>query len=164
MPQTSFTERLERIERAQGRPITERILIGLSEEQEAESKGKGKSKANKIRHSHPGRAGLPLRFIAGFTLMFTTFYMMSQMTLIDAWLIGMEAVAPYIEMVRIAVGIGVVAVMLFFAFKLHRAAFRILSEPARLPFAIGMVAGLALGAGPSEFTDTMMAQLNLEQR
>lgn len=160
MPQTSFAERLQRIENAQGQSVKDRTLIGLSEDLEAEAQKKPqKAKAPRKK----GGSMLPLRFVGGFALMFTTFYGLTQMNLIDDQLSAIEALAPHMTLLRAGVGVLVIALMLFFAFKLQRAAFRVLSEPARLPFAIGMVAGLALGIGPVEFADELVAQLSVTQ-
>lgn len=163
MPQTSFAERLQRIENAQGQSVKDRMLVGLSEELEAEADPKSKSKGKVARKRKGKSKGLPLRFIAGFGLMFGTFYGLGQMPLIEGTLADIDVVAPHIDIVRAGIAVMVIGILIFFGFKLQRAAFRVLSEPARLPFAIGMVAGLALGMGPTELTDGMLAQLSLDQ-
>ncbi|MEO3414019.1 hypothetical protein AAFO92_05105 [Roseovarius sp. CAU 1744] len=159
MTQSSFTERLKRIEAAENRPVTERILVGVAEEAIPKADEKKKRKSGR----RGGAAALPLRFVMGFALMFLTFQLMGEMKGINNWLNGVEPLVPYTNMAMAAIAISIAAVMLFFAFKLQRAAFRLMTEPGRLPFAIGMVAGIALGLGPTEFADGMMAQLHLDQ-
>lgn len=163
MTQSSFTERLQRIEKTQGQSAHDRLLVGVADEVVQQATPKKDKKSARTSPRGKSGAALPFRFGAGFALMFATFWGMGQMNDVHSWLNGVEALSPYSNPVMAAIAIGIVAVMLFFAFKLQRAAFRVLTEPARLPFVIGMVAGLALGAGPTEFADGMMAQLQLDQ-
>ena len=163
MTQASFTERLKRIEAAEGRPVTERILVGVVEEAAPKASKKKAENPGQATRGRTNAAGLPIRFVMGFALMFATFWVMGEMNGIHNWLNGIEPLVPYTNPVMAAIAIGILAMLLFFAFKLQRAAFRVLTEPARLPFAIGMVAGIALGLGPTEFADGMMAQLQLDQ-
>ncbi|MFD1159490.1 hypothetical protein [Roseovarius aestuarii] len=151
MAQTSFTERLERIEMSRGQPASARLLAGISEEQK---KLETKPKAG------GGRAGFkPMRFVVGFALMYAGMMVVSRMTEINGWLGHSDIFAPFATPVMAGIAIAIVFLMLFFAFKLQRAAFRVLSEPARLVFASGMVLGFALGFGPAEFSESVMAQL-----
>ncbi|WP_306116365.1 MULTISPECIES: hypothetical protein [unclassified Roseovarius] len=165
MTQSSFTERLQRIEKAQGKSAHDRLLVGVADEIVQEATPKKAKKPAKAARPAKGAGGLlPLRFVVGFALMFATFWVMGEMRDIHGWLNGFDVLTPYTNPLMGAVALGIAAVMLFFAFKMQRAAFRVLSEPARLPFVIGMVAGLALGAGPTEFTDEMVAQLQVAQQ
>lgn len=159
MVQTSFAERLQRIEKAQARPIQERILAGVSEEVDKQaSTGKSKS-AKKPARVSGSATGKPIRFIAGFLLMFASFVLVRRMADIHLLLDASEMLAPFTSTIMAAIAVSVIFVLFFFAFKLQRAAFRVLSEPVRIPFALGMVIGLAVGLGPTELADTMMAQL-----
>lgn len=160
MVQTSFAERLQRIEKAQARPVHERVLAGISEEIDKPANAKA-SKAAKTAGGRAGSsAGKPMRFCAGFLLMFASFLLVRRMADIHLLLDGSEMLAPFTTTIMAAIAVSVIFVLLFFAFKLQRAAFRVLSEPVRIPFALGMVIGLAAGLGPTELADTMMAQLH----
>lgn len=164
MTQSSFTERLQRIEKTQGQSAHDRLLVGVAEEVVAQATPAEDKKPRKA--GRPARTGgglLPLRFAVGFALMFATFWVMGQMSDIHAALQDIDMLSGYTNPVMAAVAIGIAAVMLLFAFKLQRAAFRVMREPARLAFVTGMVAGLALGAGPTDFADDMVAQLQLSQ-
>lgn len=163
MTQSSFTERLQRIEKAQGQSARDRMLVGVADEVMAEATPAKKKKRARQSGGATAKGGLTIRFAAGFALMFATFWVMGRMNGIHSWLKDAEPFTPFTNPVMAAITIGIASVMLFFTFKLQRAAFRVMKEPARLPFVIGMVAGLALGAGPTEFSDSMMAQLQIAQ-
>ncbi|WP_299844281.1 hypothetical protein [uncultured Roseovarius sp.] len=156
MVQTSFAERLQRIEKAQSRPVTERMLAGVSEEVEKQISSK-KSKAG--GKSAGMGVGKPIRFGAGFLLMFASFMLVRRMSDIHLLLDGTDILAPFTSTIMAGIAVAIIFVLIFFAFKLQRATFRVLSEPARIPFALGMLIGLAAGLGPAELADTMMAQL-----
>ncbi len=167
MTQSSFTERLQRIEKTQGQSARDRLLAGVAEAAVAQATPDEDKEDKKARKTaRPARTGgglLPLRFAVGFALMFATFWVMAQMSDIHAALKDIDMLSGYTNPVMATVAIGIAAVMLLFVFKLQRAAFRVMREPARLAFVTGMVAGLALGAGPTDFADDMVAQLQLSQ-
>lgn len=155
MVQTSFTERLQRIEAGQDRPMKDRILAGISDEQRKMERAPQEAAAAKV----PRKGFKPFRFVVGFALMFAGMKVVSNMSAIDSWLDASDQLAPLAMPAMASIAISIVFLMLFFAFKLQRAAFRVMSEPGRLVFALGMVLGLSVGLGPSEFTDVVMAQL-----
>ena len=159
MSQTSFAERLERIEASQDRPMKDRILAGISEEQRRMETATPQKAAKKPARRRRNIRIMP--FIVGFALMYAGMMVSTNMTAIDAWLATSDQFAPVAKPVMIGIGISVIFLMLFFAFKLQRAAFRVLSEPGRLVFATGMVLGLSVGMGPTDFTDVMMARLDI---
>ena len=156
MLQTSFAERLQRIEMSQSMPVKEKLLAGISEELEREARGE---KPTNARGSSSSFIGKPIRFVAGFVLTFACFLAVRRRSEIEHLLEANELLAPFMTIITSGMIVAGAFLALFFAFKLQRAVFRILSEPARLPFALGIVAGLALGLSPAEFTDTVMAQL-----
>ncbi len=160
MAQASFAERLERIERTQHAPLKDRMLVGLSDVQIEQETHPSKRKGKKIR-SKKRRLGpeVPLRFLAGFTLMFTCFLVLAEMDTIQTLVDSTPVIADFSQYTMIGIAGAVVATMLYFAFKLQRAAFRVMREPGRLPLAIGMVLGFAIGFEPVQFSDTMMEQV-----
>ena len=160
MVQSSFTDRLQRIGHTQHQPVAQRMVAGVSEASQSKpSKDKTAGKAAKVPKSSKSGGSLTLRLVAGFGLMFISFQALSRMNAAQAWLEGSAGLAQYASMIMVGVAAFFVFVMLFFAFKMQRAAFRVMSEPWRMPFAIGMVLGFAMGIGPMEFTDSMLAQL-----
>lgn len=154
MAQSSFAERLVRIEKNQHLSVEDRMLIGLSQQKNGRRTKSGFGKA---------KSGLEklARIMAGFVLLFATITVLRRMSAIRDWLSGMEIPAPVEAHMTTGIAVFAGIVMLFFAFKLNRASRRVISEPARLPFAIGMLCGLAAGLGPTETISLVLAQVGL---
>ncbi len=137
MTQASFAERLKRIEASGGEIV---MHVGIAEE------GNAAPSQNKVRAS----SGV-LRFVFGAALMFVVSRLLLDMNAVQAWVDRSPVLLPYENGVMGALTVGIAITMLFFAFKIGRAAMRIRTQPHRLPFACGMVIGFVLGMGPDVF-------------